>query len=53
MGSEMTEEQKRCLDPYPTITVAFDNDATGMEKAARICGRLKVKHRILKARLVE
>jgi DNA primase len=53
MGSEMTEEQERCLDPYLVITVALDNDAAGIEKAARICGRLREKHRILKARLVE
>jgi len=53
MGSEMTEEQEWCLDPYPVITVALDNDAAGMEKAVRICGRLKTKHRVLKARLVE
>ena len=53
MGSEMTEEQERCLDPYPTITVALDNDAAGIEKAAHICGRLKAKHRVLKARLIE
>jgi DNA primase len=53
MGSEMTEEQERCLDPYPMITVALDNDAAGMEKAARICGRLKRNHRVLKARLIE
>jgi len=52
MGSEMTEEQERCLDPYPTITVALDNDAAGMEKAARIRERLKAKHRVLKARLI-
>jgi len=52
MGSEMTEEQERCLDPYPVITVALDNDAAGIEKAARICERLKAKHRVLKARLV-
>jgi len=53
MGSEMTEEQERCLEPYPVITVALDNDAAGMEKATKICERLKEKHRILKARLVE
>lgn len=53
MGSEMTEEQERCLDPYPMITVALDNDAAGIEKAARICGRLKRNHRVLKARLIE
>jgi DNA primase len=53
MGSEMTEEQERFLDPYPVITVALDNDAAGIEKAARICGRLKAKHSVLKARLIE
>jgi DNA primase len=53
MGSEMTEAQERCLDPYPLITVALDNDAAGIEKAARICGRLKRNHRVLKARLIE
>src|ERR1035438_7756862 len=53
MGSEMTEEQERCLDPYSVITVALDNDATGIEKATRISERLKTKHRVLKARLVE
>ncbi|MGD0499077.1 MAG: CHC2 zinc finger domain-containing protein [Bryobacteraceae bacterium] len=53
MGTEMTKEQERCLDPYPTITVAFDNDAAGIEKAALISERLKAKHRVLKARLIE
>jgi hypothetical protein len=53
MGSEMTEEQERCLDPYPTITVALNNDAAGIENAARICGRLKAKHRVSRARLIE
>lgn len=52
MGSELNEEQERCLDPFPTITVALDNDAAGQEKAARICERLKGKHRVLRARLI-
>jgi len=52
MGSEMTAEQERCLDPYPEITVALDNDAAGIEKASRIRERLKVKHRVLRARLI-
>jgi hypothetical protein len=30
----MTDERERCLGPYPVITVALDNDAAGMEKAA-------------------
>jgi len=53
MGSEMTAEQERCLDPYPVITVALDDDAAGIEKASRIRERLKAKHRVLKARLIE
>jgi DNA primase len=52
MGSEMTEEQELCLRPYLLITVALDNDAAGMEKAGRICGRLKENHRVSKARLI-
>jgi hypothetical protein len=53
MGSELTEAQGRCLDPFPVITVALDDDPTGIEKAAHICERLKGKHRVLKARLVK
>jgi DNA primase len=53
MGSEMTEQQERCLDPYPVITVALDNDAAGIEKATRVCDRLKTKHRVSRARLIE
>ena len=53
MGSELTESQEQCLDPFPVITVALDDDPTGIEKAALIRGRLKGKHRVLKARLVE
>jgi len=52
MGSEMTDQQERCLDSFPVITVALDNDATGIEKSAAICERLKLKHRILRAKLV-
>jgi DNA primase len=52
MGSEMTEEQEQCLEPFPVITVALDNDAAGEEKAARISERLKAKHRVLKARMI-
>jgi DNA primase len=52
MGSEMTDAQERCLDPYPVITVALDDDAAGQEKAERICARLRGKHRVLKARVI-
>ena len=53
MGSEMTEEQERCLDPFPVITVALDNDAAGIDAALRISAQLKPKHRVWKARLIE
>jgi CHC2 zinc finger/Toprim-like len=53
MGAELTERQERCLDSFPVIIVALDNDALGIEKAARIRERLKGNHRVLKARLVE
>src|SRR5665213_2296515 len=48
MGSELTEKQEKSLHPFATITVALDNDAAGNEKAARICERLRGKHRVLK-----
>lgn len=53
MGSELTAEQERCLDPFATIIIALDNDATGREKAGRIRERLKGKHRVLNAILME
>jgi DNA primase len=53
MGSELAESQERCLDPFHVITVALDDDPTGIEKAARIRERLKGNHRVLKARLIE
>ena len=53
MGTEMTEEQEQCLDPFAVITVALDNDAAGLEKVGPICNRLRNRHRILKARLME
>jgi DNA primase len=53
MGSEMTTEQEKSLEAFPVITVALDNDAAGNEKAVRICERLRGKHRVLKARLIE
>jgi hypothetical protein len=53
MGSELTEAQQRCLYPFPVITIALDDDPTGIEKAACIRERLKGDHKVLKARLVE
>lgn len=53
MGSEMTEAQEECLEPFDTIVVALDNDAAGNTKAAPIVERLRKNHRVIKARLVE
>jgi len=53
MGAELTESQERWLDPFNIITVALDDDPPGIEKAAGIRERLKRKHRVLIARLVE
>jgi hypothetical protein len=53
MGADLTKPQERCLDPFPVITVALDDDPPGIEKAARIRERLKGRHRVLKARLIE
>jgi hypothetical protein len=53
MGAELTELQGRCLDPFPVITVALDDDPPGIEKAACIRERLKKNHRVSKARLIE
>jgi DNA primase len=53
MGSELTESQERLLDPFPVITIALDDDPPGIEKAARIRERLKGKHKVSKARLIE
>ena len=53
MGSEMTVEQERCLDPYPLITVALDNDAARNRKGLRhLRESQKRNHRVSKARLI-
>ena len=53
MGAELVELQERCLATFPVIMVALDNDPPGIEKAAHIRERLKGKHRVLKAKLIE
>jgi DNA primase len=53
LGSEMTEAQEECLEPFGVITVALDNDAAGNEKAGQIIARLRRNHKVLKARLME
>ena len=51
MGSEMTVEQERALDQFSTITIALDNDVVGNEKSDRVADRLRMNHRIVRARL--
>jgi DNA primase len=54
MGSEMTQEQEKCLAPFRTILVAMDNDRAGEEKSRPIIERLRsAGHTVLKARLME
>jgi DNA primase len=53
MGSVLTAEQERCLDPFSVIMLALDNDRVGVQESASIRERLKVKHKVLNARLVE
>lgn len=53
MGSNLTQEQERWLDPFLLIVLALDNDRVGIEKSAAIRARLKVKHKVMTARLVE
>jgi Toprim-like len=49
MGCTMTEAQEQCLEPYAEIRVALDNDAAGIEAAAKIVERLKTRHKVSKA----
>jgi hypothetical protein len=53
MGSELTESQEMCLEGFGTIVVAMDNDEKGIEAAGKIAGRLRGKHRVIRARLLE
>ena len=51
MGSSMTPEQEKLLDPYAEIRVCMDNDDAGKAAAVKIAERLKPKHRVFKAYL--
>lgn len=53
LGSEMTEEQERQLEPYPTLIIALDNDEKGREAAVKIINRLKGKHKVIRSFLQE
>lgn len=49
----MTEEQEKCLAPFITITVAMDNDEPGRAAAEKIVARLRPRHKVLRAYLVD
>ena len=53
LGSTMTEEQEKCLAPFITITVAMDNDEPGRAAAEKIVARLRPRHKVLRAYLVD
>lgn len=53
MGSSLTPEQEKCLEPFGTICVAMDNDEAGRAAADKLVQRLKGKHKVLKAHLRE
>jgi hypothetical protein len=50
MGTEMTPEQERCLEPFKIIWIAFDADQKGIEATSRIADRLKRNHAAKTAR---
>lgn len=53
MGSEMTEDQERRLDPFGTVVLAFDSDEAGKRKATPIAERLRRNHAVKLAFLKE
>lgn len=53
MGSSLTPEQEKCLEPYSTIVVAMDNDEAGRAASEKLVQRLNGKHKVLKAHLRE
>jgi DNA primase len=53
MGTDLTEQQEKALTPFGAICIAFDRDEKGREATERIASRLRGKHKITKATLVE
>jgi hypothetical protein len=53
MGTDITEEQERRLDPFTTVVVALDNDEKGKEASAKITERLRKHHTVIRAFLKE
>jgi hypothetical protein len=53
MGKALTEGQEKQLERFHDICVALDNDEAGREAAEKICARLKMRHRVMRAFLME
>lgn len=53
MGTDLTEEQEKRLEPFTTVVVALDGDEKGKEASAKITERLRKNHRVIKASLKE
>jgi DNA primase len=49
LGSSMTQEQERLLEPYAEIRICMDDDSAGREASEKIAARLKTSHKVTKA----
>jgi hypothetical protein len=49
MGTAMSEEQERQLDPFGTIWVMMDDDDAGRAASEVICERLARRHKIIRS----
>lgn len=53
MGKDLTEAQEKRLKPFHEICVALDNDEPGREATQKIANKLRAKHKVFKAMLME
>ncbi len=53
LGSSLTDAQEKLLDPFAVIHLAMDNDEAGRAASIKIAERLKAKHKVFRAYLVE
>lgn len=49
LGSSMTAEQERKLDPFRMIWLMLDDDEAGKKASAEIYERLRARHRVIRA----
>ena len=52
-GTELSTRQETLLEPFGTLIVALDSDEAGREASAKICERLRARHKIIRATLKE